>query len=96
MRLRNIVLVIKDQLPIPRLIRNFRKGHLYGLISKRSHFRDNGQAKVIYNTKATATKVAKSMHEKKGIYFSNYKCLWCDGYHLGKNRDNKGDTSTSL
>ena len=24
-----------------------------------------------------------------GTHFSTYKCLFCDGYHIGKNRDNK-------
>jgi hypothetical protein len=88
-KLRNIVLVIKDQMPLKRFIRNLRKGHLLGIINQRSHFRDNGQAKVVYNTKETATKSAQKMSEKKGVHFSNYKCLWCDGYHLGKNRENK-------
>ena len=30
------------------------------------------------------------MMRKKGVYFSNYKCVWCDGYHIGKNNENKG------
>lgn len=90
MRIRNIYLAFKDQLPLKRLIRNIIKGHVFGLFSKNSHFRgDTGQAKVTYNTKETATKVAKQMMEKKGKYFSNYKCIWCDGFHLGKNRENK-------
>ena len=89
-RFKNIVLSIKDQLPLTRLIRNLWKGHVFGLFSKNSHFRgDTGQAKVTYNTKETATKVAKQMMEKKKKYFFNYKCIWCDGYHLGKNRENK-------
>jgi len=29
------------------------------------------------------------MSKKHGVHFSNYKCIFCDGYHLGKNRDNK-------
>jgi len=88
-KLRNIRLAFKDQLPMKRLMRNLFKGHLLGLIDKRSHLRDNGEPKVSYNTKETAQKSAKKMSEKRGVYFSNYKCLWCDGYHLGKNRENK-------
>lgn len=30
------------------------------------------------------------MTAKRNVWFSNYKCLYCDGYHLGKNRENKG------
>jgi hypothetical protein len=88
-KIRNIILALKDQGPFTRFCRNLWKGHLFGLMSKRSHFRDNGNAKVMYNTKVTAQKAADSMMKKQGKYFSNYKCLWCDGYHLGKNRENK-------
>lgn len=88
-KIRNIYLAFKDQLPFTRLVRNLYKGHVFGLFHKRSHFRDNGEAKVKYNTKATAKKVAAQMMVKHGKYFSTYKCLWCDGYHLGKNRENK-------
>lgn len=90
MKIRNIILAIRDQGPLRRFFRSFfvtRNG--WGLFSKRSHFRDNGDSKVMYNTKASAMKAAKKMSEKHGVYFSNYKCLYCDGYHLGKNRDNK-------
>ena len=29
------------------------------------------------------------MSKKHNTHFSFYKCLFCDGYHIGKNRDNK-------
>lgn len=89
MRLHNIFLVIKDQLPFSRLIKNIRKGHILGLISRRSHKRKDGTPKITYNTKVSATKAAENMKERYGKHFSNYKCLWCNGYHLGKNRENK-------
>lgn len=89
MKLKNVILVFKDQLPISRFIKNLWKGHLIGLCSKRSHFRDNGTAKVIYNTKITAVKSASAMMKKNGVYYSNYKCLYCDGYHIGRNSENK-------
>jgi len=85
MKLRNIILAIGDQMPPRRFLRNLFKGNLLGLLHKRSHFRDDGQAKIAYGSKATAEKSARKMTEKKGVYFSNYKCLYCDGYHLGKN-----------
>lgn len=84
---------IKDQLPIRRLIRNLFKGHVLGLFHKRSHLRDNGEPKVGYNTKSTAQKSAQKMTEKWGVYVSNYKCIYCGKYHLGKNKDNKGEKS---
>jgi len=89
MKLKNIILAFRDQLPISRFIKNLWKGHLIGLCSKRSHFRDDGTAKVMYNTKKTAVRVAKQMMDKNGTYYSNYKCLYCDGYHIGRNLDNK-------
>ena len=33
-----------------------------------------------------------AMTKKYGTHFSTYKCLFCDGYHIGKNRDNKVKT----
>lgn len=90
MKLRNIYLVIKDQMPLKRAFRNFViTGNALGMFSKRSHLTQKGTPKVMYNTKKTANKVAEQMSKKHDKHFSNYKCLWCDGYHLGKNRDNK-------
>lgn len=90
MKLRNIWLAFRDQLPLSRLIRNIRKGHLIGLWSQRSHLTASGAPKIAYSSKASATKAAEKMKQKTGNYFSNYKCLHCDGYHIGKNSENKG------
>lgn len=90
-KLRNILLVIKDQLPLKRFIRNFFiTRNAWGLFHKNSHIaQGSGKPKVAYNTKATALKAAASMSKKHGKHFSTYKCLHCDGFHIGKNRDNK-------
>lgn len=90
MKLRNIYLALKDQGPFTRFIRNLRKGHLIGLFSKRSHENANGKPKIAYGSKASAKKAAEAMAKKRGVYFSNYKCVHCDGYHIGKNSENKG------
>ena len=87
--IKNVYLALKDQMPLFRLLRNLRKGHLIGLLDKRSHENANGVPKVMYNTKASAIKAAESMQRKTGNYFSNYKCLRCSGYHIGKNSENK-------
>jgi hypothetical protein len=94
MKIRNIYLAIKDQMPLRRFIRNLLKGNLLGLIHKRSHFRHEGQAKVAYGSKKTAEKAAKKMKEKQGVYFSNYKCFYCDGYHLGKNWESRKEAES--
>lgn len=91
MKLRNVYLGLKDQLPLKRLICNLWKGHVFGLFHERSHLNQNGKPKVAYNTKETAIKSAQVMSKKRGAYFSNYKCIFCDGYHIGKNRENKVD-----
>lgn len=85
MKLKNVVLVLRDQMPLSRFLRNLVKGNLIGILHKRSHFRHEGQEKVTYGSKASAQKAAQKMSEKSGVYFSNYKCLHCDGYHIGKN-----------
>ena len=86
MKLRNLYLGVKDQLPLSRLCRNIRAGHVLGLFHRRSHFKPDGTPKVAYNRKDTAMRAAAQMGQKTGQYFSNYKCIYCDGYHLGKNR----------
>ena len=43
----------------------------------------------MYNSKASALKSAEAMGKKRGVHFSAYKCAYCDGYHLGRNRENK-------
>lgn len=97
MRLKNLISALIEQGPWKRAWHNFFvTGNAWGMFSKNSHRRaDTGKLKVMYNTKETAQKSADSMARKKlqktgeKIHFSVYKCVFCDGYHLGKNRDNK-------
>lgn len=83
---RNIYLGLKDQLPWRRLWRNLWNGRVTGLFHPRTHFNANGKPKIMYNTKATAVKSAAAMTLKRNHPFGNWKCFWCDGYHIGKNR----------
>jgi hypothetical protein len=91
MKLKNIVIALKEQLPLKRFIKNFFiTRNAWGMFHKNSHQRsDTGKPKVMYNTRETALKSAISMGKKKGVHFSTYKCVFCDGYHIGRNRDNK-------
>jgi len=91
MKLKNLILALKEQGPFKRAFRNFIiTGNAWGLFHINSHQRqDTGKLKVMYNTKASALKAAESMKKKQNKHFSVYKCVYCDGYHLGKNRDNK-------
>ena len=88
-KLKNLYLGLKEQGPFSRAFKNFFiTGNAWGLFSKRSHFREDGQEKVGFSKKS-AIKAAQKMQEKHGKYFSVYKCIYCDMYHIGKNRDNK-------
>ena len=90
-KVKNIILAIKYQLPLKRLFRNFFiTGNGWGMFSKNSHINQhNGQVKITYNHYDSAFKAAQKMSEKTGKHFSIYKCIYCDGFHIGKNRDNK-------
>ena len=91
MKIRNLILAFYEQGPLKRAFRNFFIiRNAWGLFSINSHQRqDNGKLKVMYNTRESANKAAESMKKKMDKHFSVYKCIYCDGYHLGKNRDNK-------
>jgi len=82
-------LSIKDQGPFKRFVKNLYKGHVFGLLSKRSHFNGNGIEKVGYKTKKSSLKACEKMGEKHGKHFSSYRCMYCGKYHIGKNRENK-------
>lgn len=89
MKLKNLYLGLKDQMPLSRFIRNLRKGHVLGLFHERSHFTSEGKVKVSYSSKSSAIRAAEKMSQKNSVHYSNYKCIYCDGYHLGRNRENK-------
>lgn len=90
-KLSNLGKALIEQGPMRRAWRNFVvTRNAWGMFSINSHLRfDTRLPKVMYNTKASAQKAADSMKKKQNKHFSVYKCIYCDGYHLGKNRDNK-------
>jgi len=96
-KIKNLFLALKEQGPFKRAFRNFFiTGNAWGLFHKNSHIRfETKKLKVMYNSKETAFKAAVSMGKKNNVHFSVYKCIYCDGYHLGKNRDNKTNNDKS-
>lgn len=63
------------------------KGNGWGIFSRNSHINQKtGIEKNTYTTIEKAEKAVKGM-DKKGIKVSSYKCVFCDGYHLGKDRN---------
>ena len=91
MKIKNLFLAIYDQLTRNGAWRNIFVTHnAFGIFSRYSHTaRGSGKQKMSYPTKAVALKAAKVMSEKHGVHFSVYKCAWCDGWHVGKNAQNK-------
>jgi len=91
MKLKNLYKALREQGPLKRAYHNFVvTRNAWGMFHKNSHQRaDTGKPKVMYNRKSSALKAAESMNKKYNKHFSVYKCVYCDGYHLGKNRDNK-------
>ena len=88
---RNFKIWFCDQVRRKTWFRNFFiTGNAWGAFSINSHINQGtGKPKIMYNTIDGARKAAEKMSEKHGVHFSFYKCLFCDGYHIGKNRNNK-------
>lgn len=92
LRLRkNLMPWLRDQLSRPQWFRNFFiTRNAWASFSVYSHVRrSTGTAKKTYPTKEAALKVAEKESFKKGVHFSVYKCLYCNGWHCGKNAQNK-------
>lgn len=90
---RNFKIWFVDQVKRKRVFINFFvTRNAWGAFSLNSHINQHtGKPKVMYNTVKSAQKSAEAMGKKHNTHFSYYKCLFCDGYHIGKNRDNKTD-----
>ena len=74
----------------PNYINFFINGNARGLFHITSHINSTtGQPKVAYGSQQSAIKAANKMSEKKNCYFSVYKCIFCDGWHIGRNKENK-------
>ncbi len=91
MKIKNLYLAVWEQLTRKGAWRNIFVTHnAFGILSRYSHTaRRSGKPKVSYPTKAVAMKAAEAMSTKYGVHFSVYKCAWCDGWHVGKNAQNK-------
>ena len=95
---KNLKIWLKDQFKRKTWFRNFFIiRNAWGVFSINSHINQHtGQPKITYNTLKTALKSAEVMSKKYNTHFSTYKCLFCDGYHIGKNRDNKTDYDKNI
>lgn len=84
----NFKLWLKDQFGRKNWFKNFFiTRNAWAGFSINSHINQStGKPKIAYSTKESAIKAANKMSEKTSNYFSNYKCLFCDGYHIGKHK----------
>lgn len=91
MKIKNLIYTVCDQLLRPQFWRHIFVTHdAFGIFSRYSHIsRSTGQPKMMYPSKSEAQKAADVMSKKYGVHFSVYKCVWCDGWHIGKNSRNK-------
>lgn len=91
MKLTNLLRALKYQLPLKRAFRNFFiTRNAWGMFSINSHIsQSTGQPKIAYPSFESASRAAEKMGKKHCRHFSVYKCVFCDGFHIGKNRDNK-------
>lgn len=91
MNIRNLITALKYQLPLKRFFKNFfitKNG--WGMFHRNSHIsQKTNKPKISYKSYESALKAAKIMEFKTRKHFSVYKCVFCDGFHLGKNRNNK-------
>lgn len=87
-KLKNLYEGLKAQGPWKRAFKNFFiTKDAWGLFHKNSHInRSTGKLKVTYGSKSSAEKAALSLEKKRGVHFSVYKCIFCDGWHIGRNQ----------
>lgn len=82
MKIHNLVKAIRDQPLI-----EWRNGNAFGIFSQRSHFTSSGTRKRTLFNKGDADRVAELMMKRcPDAVFASYKCIFCDGYHVGRNR----------
>ena len=91
MSFKNCISAIWNQLTRKGAWRNIFVTHnAFGIFCEYSHIsRRSGEPKIPYPNKKVALRAAEAMGKKHGVHFSVYKCAWCDGWHIGKNAQNK-------
>jgi hypothetical protein len=60
-----------------------RRPHI-GLSVSSSHWREDGQAKVRYASRAEALSAAADRASESGLRLGAYRCDYCDGWHMGR------------
>lgn len=84
-KVKELIIWLKDQLSHPHTLFNRKT---WGVLSVYAHVRrSDRREKIATSTKEKALAVAKSMEEKYGGRYSIYKCLYCNGWHVAKEKE---------
>jgi hypothetical protein len=59
-----------------------------------SHWRDDGQPKVRYPTRADALVAADDRSKESGAKLGVYECAYCGGWHMGRRAGRSGRLDT--
>lgn len=60
----------------------------FGIFSINSHMNQHtGKLKVEYHTEESARKAAEAISRKTGRNLVAYKCIFCDSWHIGNNKN---------
>lgn len=84
MKMKNIVGSIMSQKPFFKNFIKTKNG--FGIFSIKSHQTEYYGEKIKFFSKEKALKAATQMSAKTGKTFSVYKCMYCDYWHIGKDR----------
>jgi len=60
------------------------KKNAWGIFSEYSHTKKDGGIKQRYELERHAKKAAESMERKYANKYVAYRCMFCDGFHIGK------------
>lgn len=88
----NLKIWLKEKVSQPRWyvdLLSYRR--FWGAFSVYSHRRrSDGKPNIAYSTRSKAQKAVRSMEKKYGVPFMEYKCLYCDGWHVARSKSRKG------
>jgi len=90
MKIKELLKAILFQLKEENAFRDiFITKNAFGIFSINSHINahaNTGKPKQMFKTEEGARKAAESLSKKYNTHFSTYKCAFCEGYHIGKNK----------
>ena len=87
--LKAIVFQIKKKNAFKNIFITHNAFGIFSLASHQNTHCNEGKPKVMYPTIESATRASQKMEKKNNCHFSIYKCAYCTGYHIGRNKENR-------